>query len=44
MREKESTAFTQFARVCSTMPKAFAAAIFSPEETKRIASRLYSNV
>src|SRR5665213_2581199 len=39
------SAFTQFARVCSTMPSALAAAAtFCPEDTKRTASCLYSNV
>jgi len=39
------SAFTQFANVCSTMPSAFAtAATLCPEDTKRTASCLYSNV
>jgi len=39
------SAFTQFASVCSTIPSAFAAAAtFWPEDTKRTASCLYSNV
>jgi hypothetical protein len=39
------SAFTQLASVCSTIPSAFAAAAtFCPEDTKRTASCLYSNV
>jgi hypothetical protein len=39
------SALTQLASVCSTMPRAFAAAAtFCPEATSRTASCLYSNV
>jgi hypothetical protein len=39
------SALTQLASVCSTMPRALAAAAtFCPEATSRTASRLYFNV